>query len=374
MTSELLFSSVYARLLLRAEIAGLENVSQQALLENTGITEADLNSVNFSNINNNNINQNKNAYLAWPQIRALLANIKDAGATPDWPIRFAEQLTIASHGPMGFAALSAANLESALHVLIDYHAIRTATINAALEKSDAEKNTLPASHCQLVINELTGDAIYGRQIAETTIKVVLTVIETIIGHSLNNHVQLQFAYPPPDNQNILQAMQTSLAVECNYNCEQTVIVFPVSWLGIVSPLYDEAVYRANIIKCREQIQALYQQSNDPVAIVKNRLAHYFEQNREAKLTEPLPDLNQCAALLNLSPRTFIRRLETQGQSYKALLRAVRMEHALDMLSNTYLGVNDIADRLGYADASNFVRAFRQWFDQTPAAWRKKHSH
>lgn len=356
MANELLFSSVYARLLLRAEIAGLEHVAQQTLLEGTGLSDATL---------------AEQSYLAWPQVRRLLTNIEAAGANADWPIRFAEQLTIGSHGPMGFAALSAPTLSAAMDVLIDYHAIRTATINAALEKSDTKKNKLPPAQCRLIIKELTGDSVYGRQIAETTIKVILTVIETLVGHALKSQVLVQFIYPPSDSAGNAQAMAKSLGVSCEYNCEQTAILFPVSWLSVVSPLYDDAVYRANIIKCREQIQALYQQSNDPVAMVKNRLAQHFEQSRAGELNEPIPDLNQCAALINLSPRTLIRRLDDVGESYKGLLKAERQKQAVDMLCNTHLSVADIAVKLGYGDTSNFVRAFKQWVGETPSGWRRK---
>lgn len=42
-----------------------------------------------------------------------------------------------------------------------------------------------------------------------------------------------------------------------------------------------------------------------------------------------------------------------------------------MLNTTTLSVAQVADRLGYADASSFTRAFHKWTATSPGAFRQR---
>jgi len=41
-----------------------------------------------------------------------------------------------------------------------------------------------------------------------------------------------------------------------------------------------------------------------------------------------------------------------------------------LLGSTSLPVCDIANALGYADSSGFIRAFQRWSGTSPSSWRK----
>ncbi|UCC14635.1 MAG: AraC family transcriptional regulator [Gammaproteobacteria bacterium] len=83
-----------------------------------------------------------------------------------------------------------------------------------------------------------------------------------------------------------------------------------------------------------------------------------------------PDLTRIAARLNLSERGLRRRLAAEGSSYRNILREVRETLARAYLLDTRLQVEEIAERLGYSDASNFSHAFRQWTGTTPGVYRR----
>ena len=70
-----------------------------------------------------------------------------------------------------------------------------------------------------------------------------------------------------------------------------------------------------------------------------------------------------------SPATLRRRLETEGSTWQQLKDAVRRELSMQLLAERDLTVDEIADRLGFNDASTFYRAFRKWTGQAPGAWR-----
>ena len=88
-----------------------------------------------------------------------------------------------------------------------------------------------------------------------------------------------------------------------------------------------------------------------------------------KLEGQYPSMPQIAKLLNLSSRTYRRRLESEHRSYQELLDQVRAEHATRYLQNTRLPLSSIAYLVGFNDASNFRRAYEKWTGRSPAAVR-----
>ena len=89
-----------------------------------------------------------------------------------------------------------------------------------------------------------------------------------------------------------------------------------------------------------------------------------------KLEGQYPQMPQIAAMLNLSPRTYRRRLDEEQQSYQRLLDQVRAEHATRYLQNKRLPLSSIAYMVGFSDASNFRRAYLKWTGKSPRDVRR----
>ena len=71
-----------------------------------------------------------------------------------------------------------------------------------------------------------------------------------------------------------------------------------------------------------------------------------------------------ARALGLSERTLRRHLRAEGTSFEDQCAKARLDLARSYLRS--LPVRDVADMLGYHDASTFRRAFRRWSGSTPA--------
>ena len=82
---------------------------------------------------------------------------------------------------------------------------------------------------------------------------------------------------------------------------------------------------------------------------------------------PSGDLDQdgIARALNQSASTLQRRLRREGTTYQRLLDTTRRELALEYLKQGEHTLADITFLLGFADQSNFTRAFRRWTGKTP---------
>src|SRR3546814_4667043 len=73
--------------------------------------------------------------------------------------------------------------------------------------------------------------------------------------------------------------------------------------------------------------------------------------------------------LLMTARTLRRRLLDEGTTYAELRDEVRQTLAEEFLSGPRMSIEQIAARLGYAEATSFINAFRRWSGDTPHAFR-----
>lgn len=90
-----------------------------------------------------------------------------------------------------------------------------------------------------------------------------------------------------------------------------------------------------------------------------------------QLPNQLASLETIAERLCTTPRTIQRKLTLEGTSFKELLEDVRKNLSLEYLQSTDLSVENIALRLGYADAPSFSHAFKRWTGQSPRTARRR---
>jgi AraC-like DNA-binding protein len=81
--------------------------------------------------------------------------------------------------------------------------------------------------------------------------------------------------------------------------------------------------------------------------------------------------NTVACELGITVRTLRRRLAQRNVSFRELLASCRRERAQSLLLDRRLSVTEVSYALGYAEPTNFYRAFRGWTGLSPAKWRSK---
>ncbi|MET0262266.1 MAG: AraC family transcriptional regulator [Rariglobus sp.] len=89
-------------------------------------------------------------------------------------------------------------------------------------------------------------------------------------------------------------------------------------------------------------------------------------------TGDLPDVAAMARRTGLSQAHFSRTFhKITGQSPRDFLLHTRMTQARHLLTGTELSINEIAERLGYADIFFFSRQFKEKVGLPPSAYRKQ---
>jgi AraC-like DNA-binding protein len=84
----------------------------------------------------------------------------------------------------------------------------------------------------------------------------------------------------------------------------------------------------------------------------------------------VPSLGDIAQRLCMSERTLRRRLRDLGTSYQRIIEDVRVQMAKGFLRDPSLSTQTIAERLGYAETSNFRIAFKRWTGASPQRFRE----
>ncbi len=84
-----------------------------------------------------------------------------------------------------------------------------------------------------------------------------------------------------------------------------------------------------------------------------------------------PSFSDVAAMLYMSESSLRRRLQGEKTSYQAIKDQVRCEVAIDKLLHEDARVADLAEYLGFTEASSFVRSFKGWTGHTPKSYKDK---
>lgn len=85
----------------------------------------------------------------------------------------------------------------------------------------------------------------------------------------------------------------------------------------------------------------------------------------------MPRFEALAGEWHLNPQTLRRRLQREGLSFNEIRSQVRRDQAIYYLTRSARSVEDIGYRVGFAEPSNFIRAFRGWTGVTPYTYRKR---
>lgn len=145
----------------------------------------------------------------------------------------------------------------------------------------------------------------------------------------------------------------------------------LSTQGVLEAAFVRAAHRRGLLPHADR--AAHRDACARLEALRQRLAGDFVDALVERLLDggddAGPTLAETARRLHLSPRTLVRRLGARGTTFRALLEGHHRRRATLLLRQPQLTVAEIAERLGYQDATNFGRACRRWFGLSPRAWR-----
>ncbi|WP_187696592.1 AraC family transcriptional regulator [Xanthovirga aplysinae] len=176
-------------------------------------------------------------------------------------------------------------------------------------------------------------------------------------HNKHWPIEIWLGSQPPKNLNELQLL---LGCPLRFNQKEIALLFDKQHVEEKVITSDYALLQVLVSHAQEKLKKLHV-SNDFYETVKRSVINL--------VTPDFPTVEQVAAHLNMSVRTFQRKLKHEGHSYKVLIDELKKDFSLSYLKKPELSISDIAYLLNYADASAFVRSFKRWTGMTPKTYR-----
>lgn len=102
---------------------------------------------------------------------------------------------------------------------------------------------------------------------------------------------------------------------------------------------------------------------------ENSLGRRIRRHLMALPPTQWPGFDELADAFHIGATTMRRRLEREGVSFSQIKDSLRRDLAVQHLTGSDASLADIASELGFAEASAFHRAFKQWTGLRPGAYR-----
>lgn len=265
-----------------------------------------------------------------------------------FPLRIVETVTAEAFSPPLFAALCSANLMQAVQRLAKYKQL---VAPMSLEVDVGKEGELAVSPRWLLVQT---DVPYSLQVAEIAFFVRLARLAT------REPIQaLRVTLPKLPPSTYARRYESFFGAPVQHGEHPSVTFAAVDALRPFLTV-NEGMWRAFEPDLRRRLSEL-----DVTATTADRV--------RAVLLELLPSnaatIEKTAERLGLSKRTLQRRLEDDGENFRALVNATRESLARHYLGHTKMSGGEIAFLLGFEDPNSFYRAFQDWTGQTPDSAR-----
>lgn len=313
-----------------------QGVTRATLLADTGIKASALN--------------DPATRMSHQQKLALFAKVFQLSREPGVGLRIGQRQRLADLGVYGYALSSSATFGEA----VDFGIRHIKLAGPVLEKNFHLENDVAVFEGRDVID-------LGELLPLVT-EYWLSSIVTLLGRIMEQPFQtnrLLLPYPAPAHAALYEAV-----FQCPVEFDTGVIqwYFDAALLSLPCPNANPITADICANFCARMLQSL--DANEPEIVRTIRLACLNNIGG-------LPGIEKMAAHLNLSSRTMHRHLADAGTGYQKIVDDVRRRLAEEFLINTGLSIEEIAERTGFSDASNFRKAFRKWTGEAPAEFRAR---
>jgi len=314
------------------------------LLENTGLSLLSLKDTDSIDV---------------PVAVQAVHNLNKLSHNPNWPAVFGAHLGASSHGPVGYATLSAPTVGKALMAFVEWFQVRCETYSEQITQHD--------EYFEIIISDTTGDPFFEAFFFESLMRALEVLVGLLIGRVPTGETELHFITLATDRGHLLEEAYDSRLF---FGSDANKLLVPKQLWFKPSPLYDKDSYEFNLRKCQQLLEDQDIQHRIELRIRQIIRKHFEKMVVSTHDSLPPPTQIEICKIVHLTERTLIRKLKENNTSYKYILEQERRKCAETLLKDARYTIYNVAEILGYREAANFCRAFKRWTKQTPTEYRR----
>jgi AraC-like DNA-binding protein len=255
---------------------------------------------------------------------------------------------LTTHGMWGFAQLSSFGAREAIEVSLRYWDLSYSFNELAFE--------LDGKLARLVYDGAANPDDLQAALIERDLAALVTFERDTLSKVLPA-ISLTLRAPRPP---YARELGGPFGVEPEFGAERNCLTFDADLLEVRNPLADSFGLRISEEQCHQLLERRALRSGVAGSV------------RLEVLRQPgeFPSMQAVAARLGFSRRTLHNQLAREGTSYRELVEELRNTLAQELLASSHVSVDEIAVRLGYADTSSFVAAFKRWNGVPPGEYKR----
>ncbi|KAB0550147.1 AraC family transcriptional regulator [Pseudomonas argentinensis] len=277
------------------------------------------------------------------QFLRLIANAQKLLNAADTSFLFGQRLWPGHYGAASHLLEQADNLLQALEDLVTYRTLLSPLLTPVLHLDD--------HHLHLYWRDSCGAAERLPFLLETS----MTAVVALARRQQNERLpwRFQFAYAEPNH---VEQYWVHLGDTLSFEQPSTVMSLPREYL--LRPWPNGGATGARVARqaCIEQLQRWGWQHS---------LLDELHAHLSAHISQPL-SLERVASAFATSPATLKRKLGKHGTHFQEQLDLTRRDLALYLYQVKGYTNDEVAQRLGFSDITNFRRSFKRWTGRVPS--------
>lgn len=286
--------------------------------------------------------------IPYPAFGRLLSECERRTNCEHIVLLFTEQTRLADLGLAGQVALCAESAGQGLQRLVDCFNLHSSATTISVITS--------GQFTRLVYVIAAHGMTNTRQLQLGAMVVGYNILRDLFGRTWRP-TAITVASRPPAN---LRPVQKYFGGPLRFDSDESAVVFEKRWLDQPLPPVDPLV--------RQQVESAARARR---AAILSDLPATVRRILRKQLVIGDCSMDQVAAMLGVHRRTLDRHLEEHGVQYGELLESVTTDVARQLLRDTELQVQRVAEALHFSSAANFATAFRRWTGMTPSEYRRR---
>lgn len=284
------------------------------------------------------------------EIQLIRNLLSDTGHPPDLGLAAGQRYRLTTYGLWGYAVLSSSTLGHAIQL----------TRRMLNQTFSLTRNVLTQEGDQIIVTHLDEHLPPDvRQfVADRDRATIITLQREVLGHPLP-YTAIHMKHPEPDAA-MAQRYTDWFGVRPHFGSTHHRSIFPATLMQAPLPQAEPVTAKM----CEDMCRALVESRSARTGVAAS------VRDRLLKTPGHIPDMEEIAAELKITSRTLRRHLTAEGATFRALLEEVRSTLAIELMANARLTHAEIAVRLGYADVTTFIEAFRRWKGMPPSEYRR----